>query len=183
MNLIERIETARSERKAALVVKNARIFHLTDGSFETADIAITSNGTIAGIGTGYEGERELDATGLTAVPGFIDAHVHIESSLMTPGEFERCVLQNGVTTVAFDPHELANVVGTSAFEYYFTCAEKLTMTLLVRLSSCVPATQLETSGASITAEDLALWHERYPNAALAELMNVPGVLFQDDELL
>ncbi|MBR4124650.1 MAG: adenine deaminase, partial [Victivallales bacterium] len=183
MILNERIATARGTRKAHLVVKHARIFHLTTGEFEQADIAIDSAGVIAGVGNGYSGDLELDATGLTAVPGFIDAHVHIESSLMTPGEFERCVLQHGVTTVACDPHELANVVGTSAFEYYFTCAEKLTMTLLVRLSSCVPATQLETSGASITAEDLALWHERYPNAALAELMNVPGVLFQDDELL
>ncbi|MBQ9369063.1 MAG: adenine deaminase [Victivallales bacterium] len=183
MNLIERIETARSERKAALVVKNARIFHLTDGSFETADIAITGDGVIAGIGTGYEGERELDATGLTAMPGFIDAHLHIESSLMTPFEFERCALQHGVTTVASDPHELANVVGTTAFQYFFDCAEKLAMTLLVRLSSCVPATVFETSGANITADDLEQWHARHPKAALAELMNVPGVLNKDAQTL
>ncbi len=183
MNLIERIETARSERKAALVVKNARIFHLTDGSFETADIAITSDGVIAGIGTGYEGERELDATGLTAVPGFIDVHLHIESSLMTPFEFEKCALRHGVTTVASDPHELANVVGTTAFQYFFDCAEKLAMTLLVRLSSCVPATNFETSGAAITANDLEQWHARHPKAALAELMNVPGVLIKDAQTL
>ena len=183
MILNERIATARGTRKAHLVVKHARVFHLTTGDFEVADIAIDSTGVIAGVGNGYEGDLELDATGLTAVPGFIDAHVHIESSLMTPIVFERCALRHGVTTVACDPHELANVVGTSAFEYYFACAEKLTMTLLVRLSSCVPATQLETSGATINADDLALWHERYPNAALAELMNVPGVLFQEDELL
>ena len=183
MSLSERIATARGTRKAHLVVKHARIFHLTTGEFELADIAIDSTGVIASVGNGYSGDLELDATGLTAVPGFIDAHMHIESSLMTPVEFERCALQHGVTTVACDPHELANVVGTSAFEFFFACAEKLTMTLLVRLSSCVPATQLETSGASITADDLARWHERYPNATLAELMNVPGVLFQDDELL
>ena len=183
MNLTERIETARGERKAALVVKNARIFHLTDGSFETADIAVTSAGIIAGVGIGYSGERELDATGLTAVPGFIDAHLHIESSLMTPPEFERCALRYGVTTVACDPHELANVVGTAAFDYFFACAEKLTMTLVVRLSSCVPATVLETSGATITADALEQWHNRYPKAALAELMNVPGVLFKDAQML
>ena len=183
MDLIERIETARSERKAALVIKNARIFHLTDGSFETADIAITSDGIIAGIGPDYDGERELDGTGLTAVPGFVDAHLHVESSLMTPFEFERCALRHGVTTAACDPHELANVVGTTAFQYFFDCAEKLTMTLLVRLSSCVPATNLETSGATITADDLEQWHTLHPQAALAELMNVPGVLFKDKQVL
>ncbi|MBR4519705.1 MAG: adenine deaminase [Victivallales bacterium] len=183
MNLSERIATARGTRKAHLVVKNARIFHLTTGEFEVADIAIDSEGLIVGVGVGYSGDLELDATGLTAVPGFIDAHLHLESTLMTPAEFERCALRHGVTTVACDPHELANVVGTDAFDYFFACAEKLTMTMLVRLSSCVPATQLETSGAAITADDLAVWHERYPKAALAELMNVPGVLHQDDELL
>ena len=183
MSLSERIATARGTRKAHLVVKNARIFHLATGEFETADIAIDSTGVIAGIGPGYSGNLELDATGLTAVPGFIDAHLHLESSLMTPPEFERCALRHGVTTAVCDPHELANVVGTAAFEYFFACAEKLAMTLLVRLPGCVPATQLETSGATITAEDLAEWHERHPETALAELMNVPGVLHQDDELL
>ena len=183
MNLSERIATARGMRKAHLVVKNARIFHLTTGEFELADIAIDSEGLIVGVGVGYSGDLELNATGLTAVPGFIDAHLHLESTLMTPAEFERCALRHGVTTVACDPHELANVVGTDAFDYSFACADKLTMTMLVRLSSCVPATQLETSGAAITADDLAQWHERHPKAALAELMNVPGVLHQDDELL
>ncbi len=183
MNLSERISTARGTRKAHLVVKNARIFHLTTGEFEQADIAIDSEGLIVGVGPDYSGDLELDATGLTAVPGFIDAHLHLESSMMTPAEFERCALKHGVTTVVCDPHELANVVGTAAFEYFFGCAEKMAMTLLVRLSSCVPSTQLETSGATINAEDLAVWHEKHPDAALAELMNVPGVLYQDDDLL
>ena len=183
MNLSERIATARGLRKAHLVVKNARIFHVTTGEFEIGDIAIDSEGRIVGVGPGYSGDLELDATGLTAVPGFIDAHLHLESTMMTPVEFERCALQHGVTTAACDPHELANVVGTRAFEYFFASAEKLTMTLLVRLSSCVPATPLETAGDAITADDLAEWHERHPEAALAELMNVPGILHQDDELL
>ena len=183
MNLSERIATARGLHPAHLVVKHARVFHLTTGEFEVADIAIDREGRIVGVGNSYSGDLELDATGLTAVPGFIDAHVHLESSLMTPPEFERCALRHGVTTVACDPHELANVVGTSAFEYFFACAEKLTMSLLVRLSSCVPSTHLETAGATITADDLAAWQQRHPNAALAELMNVPGVLHQDDELL
>jgi len=174
---------ARGVIKASLVIKNARIFHLTDGSSETADIAIGCDGIIAGIGDDYHGEREIDASGLTAVPGFIDSHLHIESSMMTPQEYERCALMHGVTTALCDPHELANVVGTAAFEYFFDCAAKLSMTLLVRLSSCVPATDLETAGAAITASDLEKWHRRHPEAALAEFMNVPGILFKDEEVL
>ena len=183
MDISERIDIALGTRKASLVVKNARIFHLTDGSFETADIAIGSDGIIAGIGVGYEGVREIDATGLFAVPGFVDAHLHVESSMMTPFEYEKCALAHGVTTAVCDPHELANVVGTAAFEYFFECAAKLSMTLLVRLSSCVPSTDLETAGAAVTANDLEEWHRRHPEAALAEFMNVPGILFKDPEVL
>ena len=148
MDISERIDIALGTRKASLVVKNARIFHLTDGSFETADIAIGSDGIIAGIGVGYEGIREIDATGLFAVPGFVDAHLHVESSMMTPFEYEKCALAHGVTTAVCDPHELANVVGTAAFEYFFECAAKLSMTLLVRLSSCVPSTDLVRTGST-----------------------------------
>ena len=182
-NLTERIDMALGRCKAALVIKNARIFHLTDGSFEVADIAIDREGVIAAIGTGYAGERELDATGLTAVPGFIDTHLHTESSLMTPHEFERCALQYGVTTIACDPHELANVIGTAAFDYLFAYAERLTMGIMVRFSSCVPATSLETSGAVISAKELRHWHQLHPEAFLGEFMNVPGVLYKDPEVL
>ncbi len=183
MDISERIDIARGLRKASMVIKNAQIFHLTDGSLETADIAIGGDGIIAGVGNGYDGEREIDGKGLFAVPGFVDAHLHLESSMMTPQEFERCALAHGVTTAACDPHELANVAGTAAFDYFFANAEKLAMTLLVRLSSCVPATDLETAGAAINADDLAEWHARHPEAALAEFMNVPGILFKDAEVL
>lgn len=183
MDISERIDIALGTRKASLIIKNARIFHLTDGSFETADIAVGDDGIIAGVGDGYAGEREIDASGLFAVPGFVDAHLHVESSMMTPFEYEKCALAHGVTTAVCDPHELANVVGTAAFEYFFECAAKLSMTLLVRLSSCVPATDLETAGATVTADDLEEWHRRHPEAALAEFMNVPGILFKDPEVL
>ena len=136
------ISVALKRVKADLVIKNANIFHLTTGKFELADIAIV-DGLIAGIGHGYPADAEFDAQGKTAVPGFIDAHVHIESSMVTPRQFEQCVLPHGVTTVACDPHELANVVGEAAFEYFFSAAEGMDLDMQVRLSSCVPATPLE----------------------------------------
>ena len=176
------ISVALKRVKADLVIKNANIFHLTTGKFELADIAIV-DGLIAGIGHGYPADAEFDAQGKTAVPGFIDAHAHIESSMVTPRQFEQCVLPHGVTTVACDPHELANVVGEAAFEYFFSAAEGMDLDMQVRLSSCVPATPLETAGAAITADVLKNWHQRYPSAWLAEFMNVPGVLFEDPEVM
>lgn len=176
------IAVAQKREKADLVIKNANIFHLTTGRFELADIAVV-NGVIAGIGHGYPAESEYDAAGKTVVPGFIDTHVHIESSLITPRQFEQCVLPHGVTTVVCDPHELANVVGEAAFDFFFKSAEKMDLDMIVRLSSCVPATTLETAGAVISADVLKKWHEKYPKAALAEFMNVPGVLFEDEEVM
>ena len=176
------ISVAQKRQKADLVIKNANIFHLTTGRFEWADIAIV-NGVIAGIGHGYPAESEYDAEGRTVVPGFIDAHAHIESSMITPKQFEQCVLPHGVTTVVCDPHELANVVGEAAFEFFFNSAAEMEMDMIVRLSSCVPSTNLETSGAAITVDILRKWHERHPEAALAEFMNVPGVLFEDKDVM
>ena len=176
------ISVAQKREKADLVIKNANIFHLTTGKFELADIAVV-NGLIAGIGHGYAADSEYDAQGRTAVPGFIDVHAHIESSMVTPRQFEQCVLPHGVTTVVCDPHELANVVGEAAFDYFFKSAENMDLDMQVRLSSCVPATPLETAGAAITSEILKKWHERYPSAGLAEFMNVPGVLFEDEEVM
>ena len=176
------ISVALKREKADLVIKNANIFHLTTGKFELADIAVV-NGLIAGVGHGYAADSEYDAQGRTAVPGFIDVHAHIESSMVTPRQFEQCVLPHGVTTVVCDPHELANVVGEAAFEYFFKSAENMDLDMQVRLSSCVPATPLETAGAAITSDILKKWHERYPSAALAEFMNVPGVLMEDPEVM
>ena len=182
MSIPKLIDVAQGNSLADLVVKNVRIFHLTDGSFETADVAI-ANGVIAGVGKDYEGTEVINGTGLTAVPGFIDAHCHVESSMVTPFEFARAVLPHGVTTAFCDPHELANVAGTAAFQYFFQAAAVSPMDLRVRLSSCVPATHLETSGAEVTVADLAEWKKRHPEAGLAEMMNVPGVLFQDPQVL
>jgi len=176
------IRQARGLEAADLVLKNARVFNLTDGSFTTGDIAICGD-RIAGVGEIYEGRTVLDCKGLTAVPGFVDAHLHVESSLVTPYEFERCILPHGTVTAVCDPHEIANVCGLAALEYFLECSANMRMDMLVALSSCVPATDLETAGAKITAEDLKALAGKPNVAGLAELMNVPGVLDQDPSVL
>lgn len=131
----------------------------------------------------YRGKCELDGTGLIAVPGFIDAHVHVESSMVTPYEFERCVLPHGVTTAICDPHELANVAGTRAIDYFLECARRMCMDLRIQICSCVPSTELETSGAVLGAEELRRYVAEPLSCGLAEFMNVPGILTEDPEVL
>ncbi len=173
--IARRIRVAMGQEPADLIIRGARIFHLADESFETADIAISGD-TIAGIGPGMSGINTLDAAGLTAVPGFIDSHVHIESTMVAPSEFERAVLPLGTTTAIADPHEIANVLGIPGIQYMLDSTQGLTMDIFLMLSSCVPATHLETSGANLSAGDLAIL-SRHPRVlGLAEFMNFPGVL-------
>ena len=134
--------------EADLIISGVNVFHLTDGSTEKCDIAVI-DGKIAGLGCYSRGKTVIDGTDLFAVPGFVDSHVHLESSHLLPGEYEKLVLAHGVTTAICDPHELANVVGEKAFEFFFSAAEKLSMSLIVNLSSCVPATGFETAGAEV----------------------------------
>lgn len=184
MSIAERIQVAMKRKPAARVIRRVRVFHLTTGEWEEdTDIALDSQGWIAAVGPGYEGEEVISGEGLIAVPGFVDAHMHLESSLMTPRQYERMVTAHGVTTAVCDPHELANVAGEAAFAYYLQAAQALKMSLVVRLASCVPATTLETSGAAVGAPCLKRWREKDPGLGLGEFMNVPGVLFQDPEVL
>ena len=176
------IGCASGKLEADLIISNVNVFHLTDGSFETCDIAVI-DGIIAGLGQYSNGKTVQDGTGLYAVPGFIDSHVHLESTHLLPAEYEKLVLPHGITTAVCDPHELANVVGEKAFEFFFAAAEKLSMSLVVNLSSCVPATGFETAGAEITADIIRKWHALHPQSTLAELMNVPGLLNGDPEIL
>lgn len=180
--LSQLIRCAQGQIPADLLIRNVRVFHLSTGEFEEGDIAVI-NGVIAGIGTGYSAREEFDAHGMTAVPGFIDAHVHLESTMLRPDEYERCVLPHGVTTAVCDPHELANVIGEAAFSYLYESRHSLLMDIVVRLSSCVPASPFETSGAHLTPEILAKWHRRCPESGLAEFMNFPGVLHAEPEVL
>ena len=129
------------------------------------------------------GGRRIDGRGLFCVPGFIDTHLHIESSLVTPLEFDRCVLRHGVTTAICDPHEVANVLGLEGIRYFLAAAERTVMDLRVNLSSCVPATAFETSGAALTAVDLLSLRDHPKVIGLAEMMNYPGVLAADPGVL
>ena len=176
------INCALGNTQADLIISGVNVFHLTDGSLEKCDIAVV-DGKIAGLGSYSNGKTVLDGTGLFAVPGFVDSHVHLESSNLLPDEYERLVVPHGVTTAVCDPHELANVVGEKAFEFFFDAADKLTMSLIVNLSSCVPATCFETAGAEIDSAAIQKWKELHPESALAELMNVPGLLYGDEEVL
>ena len=176
------IDQAQGNVKASLVIKNVSIFCLSSGELRRGDIAVCGD-RIVGAGESYDGETEIDGNGLFAVPGFIDAHVHIESSMIPPFEFERCVLPRGVTTAFCDPHELANVAGTRAIDFFMESARRMCMDLRVQISSCVPATPLETSGASLSADDIRRYASEMQSAGLAELMNVPGVLSKVPDVL
>ncbi len=180
--LERRIDQAIGRLPADLVVRNARILNLVTGELQAGDIAICGS-TIVGAFDSYRGVEEIDAQGRFAVPGFIDSHVHCESTLVTPGEFDRCVLPHGVTTAVCDPHEICNVLGLEGLEYFLEAAQHTALDLRVQLSSCVPSTGLETSGARLSAADL-IPHRRHPRViGLAEFMNVPGVLSKDHECM
>jgi adenine deaminase len=176
------IRQGKGAESADLVLKNGSFFDLVTGQVIASDIAICGDRIVGTHGT-FKGIREIDITGQIVVPGFIDTHLHVESSLVTPHEFDRCVLRHGVTTAICDPHEIANVLGAEGLRYFFACAEQTIMDLRVQLSSCVPATHLETSGARLTADDLKPFMGHPKNIGLAEFMNFPGVLMGDPECL
>ena len=177
-----RIDQALGGTRADTVIKNARLLNLVTGALDAGDIAICDD-TIVGTLDEYSGATEIDARGRIVVPGFIDSHVHCESTLVTPGEFDRCVLPRGTTTAICDPHEIANVLGVEGLRYFLDCSLGTVMDLRVQLSSCVPATALETSGARLTASNLVAFRGHRQVIGLAEFMNVPGVLAKDPECL
>ena len=183
MSLQNKIDAAMGRVDCDLVVKNGKILDVFSGRWLSADLAI-KDGWIVGTDKGYKGQREIDAKGCSIVPGFIDAHVHVESSCMTPPSFERAVLAKGTTSAICDPHELANVQGVSGVEYFLKASESLKLNLFVMLSSCVPATHLETNGGGkLLAKDLLPLATHRNALGLAEMMNVPGVLHCDPEVM
>lgn len=176
------IFAGKGAQKPDLVIKNIGLLDIISGAVHTTDIAIVGD-RIVGTHETYDGIKTIDGTGRFAVPGFIDTHLHIESSLVTPLEFDRCVLPHGVTTVICDPHEIANVLGAQGIKYFLECAEQAIMDVKVNLSSCVPATKFETSGAQLEIDDLLPFRD-HPNVlGLAEVMNFPGVLAGDPDML
>jgi adenine deaminase len=180
--LERQIDQALGRHPADLVVRNARILSLVNGELQSGEIAVCGS-TIVGTLDSYRGSEEIDAQGRFVVPGFIDSHIHCESTLVTPGEFDRCVLPHGVTTAVCDPHEICNVLGIVGLQYFLDSADATAMDLRVQLSSCVPATALETSGAHLAAADLVPHRHHRKVIGLAEFMNVPGVLNKDPECM
>lgn len=164
-----------------MVLKNAEVFHVYTGEFILCDIAI-ADGYIAGTGS-YFGIEEIDMQGKYITPGFIDAHVHIESSMLTPYQFAKAALPCGVTTIVTDPHEIANVCGAKGIQYMLDATERLPLNVYFMLPSCVPATDFEDSGAVLLAEDLEPFMEHPRVLGLAEVMNAPGVLQQDENVM
>ena len=177
-DLERRIDQGTGREPADLVLKGGRFFDLVTGELVASDIAICGE-TIVGTVENYEGREVIDITGKIVVPGFIDTHLHIESSLVTPHEFDRCVLPYGVTTVICDPHEIANVLGTEGIQFFLDSAEETIMDIRVQLSSCVPATHLETAGADLPIERLLPFRNHPKVIGLAEFMNFPGVIHKD----
>ncbi|MFC3059260.1 adenine deaminase [Paenirhodobacter populi] len=176
--LAQRIDQGRGLEPADLVLKNARVYDLITGELVGTDVAICGD-TIVGTFGRYEGRREIDLTGRILVPGFIDTHLHIESSLVTPFEFDRCVTPHGVTTAICDPHEIANVCGLTGIRYFLDASVRTLMDIRVQLSSCVPSTHMETTGAVLEAADLIPLIDHPRSLGLAEFMNYPGVLMKD----
>jgi adenine deaminase len=182
MSLVDRLRIARGEAPADLALRNAQLVNVISGEIYKTDVLV-ADGVIVALGDGYDAKNNLDLNGKYLAPGFIDAHVHIESSLCTPPEFARAVLPHGVTTVMTDPHEIANVLGLEGIRFMLERAKFGPLNIFVMASSCVPATHMETSGAVLEAEDLqGLLNSRWV-PGLAEVMNYPGVIYGDEGML
>ncbi len=182
MSIVDRLAAARGEFPVDLVLRDGNLVNVISGEIYRSDIVIHDRHVVA-LGAGYDGQREIDLGGRYVAPGLIDAHVHIESSLVTPPEFARAVLPHGVTTVVTDPHEIANVLGLEGMRYMLGQAKHGPLNMYVMASSCVPATDMETSGARLEAEDLAELLDHPWVLGLAELMNYPGVALGDEGML
>jgi len=182
MNWVEFLSVARGDSRADLLFRHARIVNVFSGTVETADVAV-KDGLIAGVGTGYSAQNEIDLKGAYLSPGLIDAHVHIESSLCIPSQFAAAVLPRGVTTVITDPHEIANVAGAAGIRFMADNRAGVPLRIEIMAPSCVPATPMGTSGATLDANDLAKLLDDKIVSGLAEVMNFPGVINGDSSVL
>ncbi len=182
MSIVDRLAAARGEIPADLVLRGGNLVNVISGEIYPTDIVIHDRHVVA-LGSGYQGKSEVALDGKFVAPGLIDAHVHIESSLLTPPEFARAVLPHGVTTVITDPHEIANVLGIAGIEYMLELAKGGHLTMFVMASSCVPATDMGSAGARLEAELLAPLRDSPWVLGLAELMNYPGVALGDEGML
>jgi len=175
------INAAMGRVKVDLVLKNANFINVFTESIDRGDIAIVGD-TIVGIGE-YAGKEEIDCTDLYVTPGFIDAHVHIESSMIMPQQFARVVIKKGVTTVIADPHEIANVEGMNGIDFMLKNSEDAPIDIFFMLPSCVPATQTEDNGYTLNAEDLEKLINNNRVLGLGEVMDVPAIINLDENML
>ncbi|HZY45327.1 MAG TPA: adenine deaminase, partial [Anaerolineae bacterium] len=182
MELSQFIKIARGDEPADLLLKGGSIVDVFSGDVYAADVAI-ADGRIVGVGSNYRAKETIDVSGSVIAPGFIDAHVHIESSLVPPPQFARAVVPRGTTSVVIDPHEIANVLGLDGIRYMFDAAKYNPLSVFVMVPSCVPATNMETSGAVLHSYDLTSFKQDRWVLGLAEMMNFPGVIFGDEEVL
>lgn len=180
--LIKLIDVAAGRKKADLVLKNAKIVDVFQAKILIGDIAI-SDGYIAGICGSYQGVEERNYTGKYVAPGFIEAHIHIESSYVSPEEFSRVFIPRGTTTILADPHEIVNVAGLKGLDYMVNAAKNAKMDIRYMMPPCVPATNFETSGADLYADDMEDALKTGEVDGLAELMNFPGVINADDKMI
>lgn len=176
------VEVASGRQKADLVLKNATYVNVFCNELSHGDIAV-AEGLIAGMGEHYEGAVEVDMGGKLVLPGFVDAHIHLESALVSPKEFANAVIPHGTTTVITDPHEIANVMGTDGIEYMLQATEDLPVDVRFMLPSCVPATPLDESGAVLDYRAIDSFYEHNRVEGLAEMMNYVGVANADEQVL
>src|SRR5712671_7690409 len=172
-DLQQKLRIARGERPAELLFKNANLVNVLSGEIYRTQVAV-EDGRVIGMGD-YEGIKVIDLEGAYLAPSLIDAHFHVESSMLTMPEFAMAVVPHGTGAVVIDPHEYANVLGLDGVRYVLESSKNLTVDFFIMLPSCVPATHLETSGARLTADDLKLMISDERVAGVAELMNFPGV--------
>ena len=175
------IAVAAGREKADLVLKNAKYLNVFSNEFLCGDIAV-ANGLIAGVGK-YDGKTEIDVSGKLVLPGFIDAHIHLESSMVTPAEFAKAVVAHGTTTVITDPHEVTNVMGIDGVEYMIQASQNLPIDVHFMMPSCVPATEIDESGAELDCKDIDLYLDNKKVLGLAEMMNYVGVINGDKNVL
>lgn len=175
------IAVAAGREKADLVLKNAKYLNVFSNEFLCGDIAV-ANGLIAGVGK-YDGKTEIDVSGKLVLPGFIDAHIHLESSMVTPAEFAKAVVAHGTTTVITDPHEITNVMGIGGVEYMIQASQNLPIDVHFMMPSCVPATEIDESGAELDCKDIDLYLDNKKVLGLAEMMNYVGVINGDKNVL
>ncbi len=182
MALNELLRVARGDSPADLVLRNGRLINVYSGEIYETDIALQGS-QIAGIGKSYDGKAEIDLHGSYIAPGLIDAHVHIESSMVGVRQFAEAVVPRGVTSVVADPHEIANVLGLDGIRYMFDQAKYGSLSMFIMVPSCVPATNMATAGAYLEAKDIVALQNDPWVLGLGEMMNYHGVVYEDPGVL